>query len=72
MSNIPPSDRRDQSGRSTVSLPWVERLAQRLVNGERIALRELDGGEVLAVLRVALKLVGARTRRRPRARRRAA
>jgi hypothetical protein len=53
-------------------LPWVRRLAQRLVDGEVLALGEREPDEVLAILRAAIELVQDRGRRRPRPRRRAA
>ena len=62
------------AGRRTAAtpLPWVLRLAQRLVDGERIALCQREPDERLAILRAACALIRERTRRRPCARRRAA
>jgi len=59
-------------GAAPAWLPWVRRLAGQLVRGEPIGLHERDRDEVLAILRAAVELVTARTRRRPCARRRSA
>jgi hypothetical protein len=55
-------------------VPWVWRAAETLLadGPEAIALGERDRDEVLAILGAAIDLVGERTRRRPRARRRRA
>jgi hypothetical protein len=55
-----------------VWLPWVWRLAAALLEGERLALRDRESDEVLAILRAAVALIRERTRRRPCARRRRA
>jgi hypothetical protein len=47
----------------------VWRLADQLVRGERIGLRERDRDEVLVILRCAIELIQERTRRRPCGRR---
>jgi hypothetical protein len=66
------SDQRVGRRTGATPLPWVLRLAQRLVDGERIALHERDRDEQLAILRAAVELVRERTKRRPCARRRRA
>jgi hypothetical protein len=68
---VPPARHKRQPSAAT-PLPWVTRLAARLVRGELIGLHERDRDEVLAILGAAIELVGERTRRRPCARRRRA
>jgi hypothetical protein len=53
-------------------LPWVTRVAEQLVRGERIGLAERDRDEQLAILRAVVELVTTRARRRPCSRRRRA
>jgi hypothetical protein len=61
-----------QTAARSVLLPWVERLARAFLRGEPVGLPERDRDEQLAILRAAVELVTASTRRRPGAKRRAA
>jgi hypothetical protein len=58
-----PLARRKRHHSAAPPLPWVTRVAEQLVRGERIGLAERDHDEQRAVLEAALELVPKHRRR---------